>query len=113
MLLGLLFRLQLGCHDLWVDVILGGLGSLERLRRLIRLRRYFGGIGRRLWAPILSPGYCHRILFARSILAFFQRDLRLSLRYSGMGPSLDSMAPILLNGGTVYEVTWVGGSEEH
>jgi hypothetical protein len=75
MLLGLLFRLQLGCHDLWVNVILGGLGGLERLRRLIRVRRYFGGIGRRLGTPVLSPSYCHRILFARSILAFSQRDL--------------------------------------
>src|SRR5215208_846437 len=111
-LLGLSSRLLLGGHDLRVGVVLGGLRA-GRLRRLTRVRRAFGGIGCRLWIPLLSPGYCHRILFARSILASFQRDLCLSPRDSGISPSPDRTGPSLLNGGTAYEVIEVGGSEVH
>src|SRR5215213_10036021 len=94
-LLGLSSRLLLGGHDLRVGVVLGGLLA-GRLRHLMRVRRAFGGVGRRLWIPLLSPGYCHWILFARSILASFQRDLCLSPRNSGISPSPDGPDPSLL-----------------
>src|SRR5215213_9397908 len=96
-LLGLPSRLLLGCRVLRVRVILGGLRA-GRLRRLIRVRRAFGGIGRRLWIPLLSTRYCHWILFARSILASFQCNLCLSPLNSGLIP--DGTGSILLNRGS-------------
>jgi hypothetical protein len=41
------------------------------------------------------PGYCHWLLFARSTLATFQRDLCPSPCNSGISPSLDGTGPSL------------------
>src|SRR5215208_1424602 len=56
LLLLLLLLLLLGCPPLRARVVLGGLRA-GRLRLLIGVRRALGGIGRRLWIPIHSPGY--------------------------------------------------------
>ena len=45
---------------------------------------------------LLSPPFCHWILFAGSILAFFQRDLCLSPRNSEISPSLEGTGLVYL-----------------